>query len=184
MSGVEWIGVALRALPLIGKAGSWLLERGMEVTIHPHTHPASGVPMKDAPTFILAIEPPTDPATVRLNPYSYSVFRLRLVNHRTDRQERVIAARIALKCRRWMFWRRTLFTLPVNDAGRSGSKPVTALLSAMSAPVEIECKAFADITNLPEWGDVRRVEEWLVLDMVGPIRRIERRIHTFERRDR
>ena len=182
MSGAEWIGIAIRSIPLIGKAGRWLLERGLEVTIHPPAYPIMGQSLHTEPKFILAVEPSTDPAATQVKPYVYSLFRLRLINHRTDRPERVIAAQVVLKQRRWWCWHETLFELPLlDDSGETG-KPVEVQLQPMSAPLEIDCKALGDIPNLAEWSRARRIEEWLVLDMVGPIRRVERCIHTFERR--
>ena len=94
-------------------------------------------------------------------------FSLRLVNHRVDRPEVIIGARLRLKRKRMVFWSQTLSVIPINDERFKYLR-----LEPQSKPEEIAIDVAGDIPAiLPK-------VTYLVLEleMVGPVRRMERKL--------
>ncbi len=147
----------------------------MEMTVLGWRHPGSGQ-YDAAPMLQLAIEPPLPDEGPGMRPWVYMRFTLRLVNHRTDRKERVIGGSVALKRRRLLLWRKTLQEVPllIDEVAITDIE-----LPPMSSAIEVDCHASGNVNDSEAWPS--RIEAWIVLDMVGPIRRFERRIETFTR---
>ena len=177
------LGVGLDGIPFVHTVWRWLLERQLEVDLREFEWRGGD---KEKLNFTVTIEP-NEPGAVPWRPHFYIRFALRMVNHRTDRLERVIGARFVIKKRRLYFWRKDVAEIAVLQvgAGQLHGPPITDLMiEAMSAPVEIRCVADEaldeDISDrIPTLSEI-----WLVLDMVGPIRRWERNVQMLHRKDR
>ena len=148
-----FIGAVFDAVPLLRWAWRSLLERQMEVQIQ-LTSEEYDVQYGE-------------------NAIIFATIRLRLVNHRTDRKERITGACAALKTRFLWFWRRTIVTVPVT--ARVGPSLEDLLLEPQCSPVQLEAWIDGPTGNAKL---ERTMELWLVLDMVGPIRKLERKLTT------
>ena len=93
-----------------------------------------------------------------------AVFNLKLINHRTDRSERIVGCSLDLKKRYWLLWNKTIISIPV--PGFSNLE-----LSPLSAPVYIEVKVYRTfhVQQIPH-----RAKLVLKFKMVGPMRKYER----------
>lgn len=177
------LGVALEVIPAVRDAWRWLLERELEVGLREFEWQDGE---KDELKFRVNIEEP-EPGGPPWRPHFYVLFTLRIVNHRTDRLERVIGARLVIKKRRLFFWRKDIAevqVLHVGDGQLHGPPIADLPIEALSAPVEVRC--IVDET-LDE--DIRQrlptlSEIWLVFDLVGPLRRWERNVQMLFRRGR
>lgn len=147
----------------------------MEVTILP---PLWAQGRDDAITHQVAIE--DQPA----HPSAQLHFAVRFANHRGDRRERVVGARVEFKKRRLWLWRKTITSIQVweRTQRQSGGPPITDLaIEPMAAPVEAQCIAEGDFDSDMLRAFPRLFDARLVLDMLGPIRRLERQIMDFKR---
>ena len=107
----------------------------------------------------------------------YATFRLRLLSHRTDRPERVIGCSLAVKRRRLRFWRQTLLEVPM--VRRSDYGAVNVRLDPLSGPTEIDLVVqdeSPDSSLIIPAEQLNGTEIVLVLAMVGPIRKLERKL--------
>ena len=115
----------------------------------------------------------------------YGDFALRLINHRTDRKERIIGVWLAIKKRHWLLWHKTIARVPVCQRLRSPGEPPpirNVVLEPLSAPTEIQCRTYDILSDdVPERVPPKS-ELWLILDMVGPVRRVERKVEDLIRR--
>ncbi len=94
-------------IPAVRWAWRKSLERRMEVVIGD----PKGVDGKpEEATFAFAIDAPY---LRDFTPFVSARFVLKLINHRTDRKERVMGVRLALKRRHFVLWRRMLLHVPV-----------------------------------------------------------------------
>ena len=101
---------------------------------------------------------------------------LKLINHRTDRLERIIGSWIELRQRHMILWNRTLAKVPfaVESQSDSTPKPITDInLPQMGAPQTYLVEAaegFGDF-KMP-----KKSELVIVFKMVGPMRKYIKRI--------
>jgi hypothetical protein len=150
----------------------------LEVEVLPHKW-SDG--RKEEPILQLAIEPPFQFTAG----YIYLDFDLVLTNHRTDRKERIIKARLALKEKRFKFWRRTVIEFPVRQqvyiTGPTEASLENIELEPLSAPREVYVHMSANIEKDACKAMPRFIEAWLVLDLVGPVRHLKKRIHSWIR---
>jgi hypothetical protein len=105
-------------------------------------------------------------------------FALRLVNNSTRRKERIIGASLVIKARRRWLWHNDIITCPVyhmDEWGRKGDEIKDVQIEAMGPVCLLPCivNKVPDDLKLPIKSEI-----WLRLDMVGPIRRLERRLDT------
>jgi len=153
-----WVLDLLELIPPIRYFIRRFLERNMKATVEPmhveHMHttldPAIQVEplVRDGKQFI----------TIG------TVFDLRLINHRTDRMERIVGYSIELKRRYWLFWSKTIISIK-----RDADSPLENLeLSPQSAPVVVPIKYYQShlVAQKPS-----RVKLLLKLNMVGPMRK-------------
>jgi hypothetical protein len=149
-----------------------VVERKLEVEIKgteflgKQRPPEFSVALEDSPGLI-----PSLPALIAAD------FALLLLNHRPDRPERLRRAWLEVKRRRWWFWRSTMIRVPVLQRTTQQDLPVgDVLLEPMGSPVEVSCRVMGFLDSSLKRTVPRRSELWLVLDMVGPIRKIQRKI--------
>ena len=99
-------------------------------------------------------------------------FQLRLVNHSTSTPQRIVGCHVNLKRSHCLFWRKTITSALVMT--EHPDRPITdILLQPLSSPLEM------DVWVHGNTGDIALPHKsWLVLvlDMVGPIRKIEREL--------
>ena len=178
---IAFWGYLLDATPIARTGWRWLLERQMEIGILPAKWMAG---RDEKISLAIGIEPDATgrPAP---HPYIHALFGLQLINHRTDRKERVLAVDLAFKRHRAWLWRKTFLAIPVCYRESGGDlRPIENVeLEPQSAPVELQCRVEHAVSD----GSVRvdmfpnRFEIWLVLRMVGPLRRTERRFQVVDR---
>jgi len=173
---VEFTSVlaVLDRIPLIRAFWRWLWERRLEVSWGPPVWNAGPDPeMK----ITLGIED-TPGISVNFAPFLLTMFTLRLVNHRTDRMERVIGGCLAIKKRRLFLWRETLATAPIYQRGRSPVQPLLSdvPLPPISPPTEIQCMVQETFDRSLRQTLPRKSEIWLELELVGPVRRFRRKV--------
>jgi len=177
MAVAQIVDVLLEATPILRGLWRRLLERGIEVTVLPPLDP--GGKEREAEPVIEVDRDPL-PAVGRT---IYADFALRLINHRTDRKERVRAGRLEIKKPRLFLWRQTVWQAPISGRRPPSAQPpgqpmANLVLKPMSAPVEVECRVLGKLDEpLP-----KRSELWLVLEMIGPIRRVQRKIMNLAQR--
>jgi hypothetical protein len=153
-------------LPLIRRIWRWLLERNMEIIAKPR--------YDDIGYSIYAPD-----LTKGLSGHVSAIIDLTLINHRTDRQERIIGCWGELRKRRWLFWRTTLAKISVdtNSADDWHLKyPITNLvLDPMGQPYQCSAQLSGELSGfkMPRWSELV-----LVFKMVGPMRRKEHRLDT------
>ena len=164
---LEAIGLALSYLPVIGWLGRKILERDMDVQMV--DHPVGSTKIDKF------IQVGYDEGNRRLSVSTF--FGLRLVNHRTDRIERVIGCSLELRYRRWLVRKRTLRTIPVR-VGHDDRDWQEVELPKQSSPTTIPLKSIEWFEDAPP--PPRRYKLVLVLDMVGPVRRVERTMEKFK----
>lgn len=101
----------------------------------------------------------------------YARFRLRLVNHGTSWPLRVIGCSLVLKKPHWGLWSKRLVEVPALNG--ITAEPIDLFVPPFSPPTEVDVQADAlmNLGELPRWFHVA-----IVLDTVGPMRRIERRL--------
>ena len=162
-AAISWF---LDTVPFARGLWRWLWERQMEISV-------KGPTWRDGTEeefkITVAVEE-TPGIGDDFDPSIFTHFTLRLLNHRTDRRERITAIRLEVKKPRLFFWRETLARAPVHQRGTSrlvGPVITDIPLEPMSAPVQIQCvvqetfdRSFRE--KLPVKSEV-----WLVLDMVG-----------------
>ncbi len=102
MGIAEGFGAFLNGLPLVRCLWRWLWERRLEIEFHsPISHlPSFGPNEDDTPILTVHIRP--------ANPHIHAWLNLTVVNHRTDRPERIQSVELHLKKRRLWFWRETI----------------------------------------------------------------------------
>ena len=177
MGILEAIGAFLDGFPLIRGIWRRLRERQMEVEFHS--------PNSELPSFNPRVENDDPIVSVGVhpaNPHIYAWLNLAIVNHRTDRPERVQSIELHLKKRRLWFWRSTIATADVLEhsysAGARDFQTVPLrdwLIDPLSARqtkgIMAEGKIPIHPKSLP-----RRM--WLVLHfrMVGPMRHMTREL--------
>lgn len=169
MGIAEIIGTFFDGVPVLRTIWRKMWERGMEVSIEP-----------------------LSPYVIQwgtLVPAIYARMRLTFTNHRSDRPERIINCRVELKKRHLLLWKRTLLSIPVHllasspaDVGPERELTKDSILDLKIEPVSppVSIDIFANgpsLTNgLPKWSELV-----LILDIVGPIRRMERTIQRVRR---
>lgn len=100
-----------------------------------------------------------------------AIFGLVLVNHSTETKEHIASASLSLKQRRWLIGSKTLFSLPLEIQGYPNDHPFE--------DVEIEPQSKREFTfnfhkGIPAIKPFpRRSKLMLVLEMIGPNRKIE-----------
>jgi len=179
MGIAEFVGAFFNATPVVRRIWRWLLERQMEVSVIGPMF----LGQRENITLSVAIEEPPE-GEIKMPPSIVARFALRLVNHRAERKERIIGASLALKKRRLFFWRDSLITIPVHQQGQRTliGPPISNIeLAPLCAPVEVQCVAFHTMDESIRQQAPRRFEMCLVLEMVGPIRRLERKVMDFVR---
>ena len=166
----EGIGGFLDMVPFVRRFWRWLWERQMEVTIEPR-YPDLGGPIHTVVTV-------PDGSTDFDGGWYEGLISLTLINNRTDRQERIIGIWPELRTRRLLFWKRTIAIgeahVPDPIAGWPHGRPVTdLLLQPMSAPAMIVLNVGGSFKGikLP-----KKSEIVLVFKMVGPMRRMTRKL--------
>ena len=150
------------AIPLIRRGWRWLLERNMEVRVKAH--------FEDMGDPYGVIAPNLE--TGRLGGV-YALLDLRLVNHRTDRPERIIECWAELRKRRLFLWRRTLAKIPVLTYSPNSRNPLDSpikdiYLEPMGKP---KTHVISIAGNFQDIEMPRRSELVLVFRMVGPMRK-------------
>ena len=102
---------------------------------------------------------------------------LRMVNHRTDRPEHIVGCSVELKRRYLLLWHKTIVNIPVRvNHDKTPWKEV--FLEPMSRSHTVALNALSAFTNieLPKRSDL-----FIVLDLVGPIKKMERLLQHIER---
>lgn len=153
----------LELVPLIRKLIRWLLERQMEVIISPHFEDSK-------PYSVLA---PIGEGWGGVAAW----LDLQLINHRTDRPERIIGCWAELRKNRALFWRKTLAEIPIKVVASPTLKrdmPITdILLEPMCKPQTHVIKILGDLKGFQM---PRKSELVIVFRMVGPMRKYVRRL--------
>ena len=165
------VGVILDSTPVARRLWRWILERNMEVELHSANHRLTRTGLHfpdDGPHFVIHDD--------QKEPDMYAWFDVVLINHRTDRHERIRDGAILLQ-RRWLgFWRRTIAIAPlvVGIGGDSppgvGERIQDIELRPISSPITLTCQAFTHIA-LPKVFWPNRLEVVLEFRMIGPMRR-------------
>lgn len=162
------IDITFNAIPLIRGIWRWLLERNMEVIAKPH--------YEDMGYFVYA------PNLVEGFHGSVSaILDLTIINHRTDRLERIIACWVELRKRRCFFWRTTLAKISVNtnsDSDYHLDYPITNItLESMGKPYKRTIRLSGELKDfrMPRWSELV-----LIFKMVGPMRKYECRLDTVD----
>ena len=101
-----------------------------------------------------------------------AILNLRLINHRSDRPERIIGCQAELKKRHLFFWRRTLAVIQVDTPSSTllgVSVPINNIfLEPMGEPQTLVIHIHGPLENIKM---PRRSELVLVFQMVGPMRK-------------
>ena len=168
---LDIIGIALTFIPIINKLGERLLERNMEITI---------LALKAASQGQMHREPAIEVKSSIKSGQPYitigAVCKLVLINHRTDRSERIVGCTLDLKKGYWLLWNKIILSVPVYGNGNI-DKPLNNLeLKPLSAPIDIEVKVYQ---TLPIQKIPHRVKLVLKFRMVGPMRRKEKLLGIF-----
>ena len=102
---------------------------------------------------------------------------LRLINHRTDRPERVIGCWAELRRNRALFWKKTLAKIPITVVASPTLKrdmPINdILLPPMDKPQTHVIRILEDLQGFQM---PRKSELVIVFRMIGPMRRYVRRL--------
>lgn len=151
----EYIGVFFDATPIIRRLWRWLIERNMEVEIKPH--------FKDTKTYSIAAPYPAK----NLAGGVHSYLDLTIINHNTQRPERIIECWGEIRKNRWLFWKRTLARVDVESVP-DNKKISNVLLESLGEPKHLTICLSATLSGfkLP-----RKSELVLIFRMVGPIRK-------------
>jgi hypothetical protein len=168
------IGWLLEGIPLIRSVWRRMRERQMEISV---VGPIRSAGVPEELEFTLAIE--ETPEFADFKPSLFTVFTLRLINHRTDRMERISGAYVSIKKRRLLLWRKTLARAPVHLRGSTdllGPLVTDIPLEPLSAPKQVQCVVQEKFQESLRQQLPQRFELWLELDMVGPVRRVKRKI--------
>jgi hypothetical protein len=174
------IGYLFDGMPIVRNAWRWLLERQLEVEILPQLW-SSG---RDSEiVHLVAIE--RDDQRGAANPFIVLHFALRFVNHRSDRKERVIGAHVVFKKKRLWLWKKEILRIPIcrRPGPTQTMEPISNIeIEPMSAPLEIQVYAESGPLE-PAVRDLfpGRFNAYVVLNMVGPMRRLERFMMDFKR---
>ncbi len=155
---VEVTSTILQGVPLARTIARSIRERGLEVKVEAGSD------------YVIQYGDPTS----KWPPAIYADLRITLTNHRTDRPERIIGCHLELKRKVLFLWSRTILSVLLrNRVGNADKFDIE--LPAMSSPTSIEVVAFgpglASKESAPKYSDLM-----LVLQLVGPIRRMERRL--------
>ena len=175
----DGFGAFLNGLPLVRCLWRWLWERQMEIGFHsPISHlPSFGPDEDDTPILTVHVH--------AANPHIHTWMNLTVVNHRTDRPERIQSIELHLKKRRLWLWRETIAQTVASEHTHTASGfpqdvPFTDwLIEPMSArqtrsiwadgPIPIHPHA------LPPW-----MELVLHFKMVGPMRHMTRTLRVYK----
>ena len=168
----SFILTCIETIPYVGKAFRRCLERDMQVEIagwFPDMEPilTASILYKDSEGRLWIID----------NPNIYGQFKLVVVNHRTDRPERILDAWLLLEKKRFLFWRRVMARAVVKVHGVHGEdQPFeNILLEPQSGRQEYVLVADGPITH-PIDAFPRRSQLVLQLNLSGPLRRIRRTV--------
>lgn len=174
------IGYLSDGTPIVRSVWRWVLERQLDMEILPQLWPGG----RDGEiVHVVAIE--RDDQRGALNPFIVLHFALRFVNHRSDRKERVIGAHVVFKKKRLWLWKKEILRIPIckRPEPRQEIEPISNIeIEPMSAPLEIQMYAESGPLE-PAVRDLfpGRFNAYVVLDMVGPMRRLERFMMDFKR---
>jgi len=153
--------------PLVRVLWRWLLERDMEVRIEGwdlgnHCTPVYEVNVGESPTI-------------------FAMFKLIFVNHRTDRGQRILRAQVVLKKYHLWLWSKTMCGTPLTVEDRSGGLTIRPspfenfVLERQSPEYEFYIWTSGPLTY-PVMRLPKRMFLELELDMVGPMRKVRRRL--------
>lgn len=180
MDFAAFIGIFFDSVPFVRNAWRWLWERRMDVEVREFVWRDGG---REELEYRVDIEE-SEPGDIPWKPHFFALFTLYLLNNRTDWKERVIGAWIEIKKRRLYFWRKTLARLPILEVGQGQlhGPPIKDIeLEPLSAPIETRCVAEQSLDESLRTALPRLSELWLVLDMVGPVRKLERKLQDTHR---
>jgi len=93
-----------------------------------------------------------------------AAFSLQLVNHRTDRKERIRSGSLHVKKGRFLFWKKTILEVPV----KGGIENLELPPQSPTILQPIDAQGSTRLANVP-----KRVLLVLSLKMVGPMRKKE-----------
>jgi len=160
------VGLALDAVPLIRTLWRWVQERQMEVRIEP---------IRD---YVIQYAVPNERNKIPDIPVIDAKLRLTFINHRTDRRERIIGCSLLLKQRHLIFWKRTIVDIPMRayEGNINLPRPWDFELAPTSSPFTIEAEAVGQGFVEGQQQIPKRMEMFISFEMVGPIRRLERKL--------
>jgi len=133
----------------------------MEVSVNPHYEDMQ-------PTYSVSAPAPS----IGKSGGVFALLDLQLINHSTDRPERIIGCWAELRKRHLLLWRRTLAKIPIKTQSPTDYKleyPVKDIyLEPMGKP---QIHVINIIGSFQDFEMPRRAELVMVLKMVGPMRR-------------
>ena len=158
----------LALVPIIRDVVRWLFGPKVQVQVGPY-YPDLGNPY----SVVLPGTPMAEGSSVLVEYGSiYAFLSLRLINHRTDRAERIIGCWVELRRRKLHFWWTRLVTAEAYVQQPGGQRnPLHQLLEPLGAPVTIPLEVrgtFDKTINVPKMSYLV-----LVLETVGPVRKLE-----------
>ncbi|MCH8008133.1 MAG: hypothetical protein IIC91_04655 [Chloroflexi bacterium] len=145
----------------------------MEIRIEPLTE------------YIIQYEVPDERNKIADIPVIHVKLRLTFINHRTDRRERIIGANLLLKRRHLLLWKRTVATVPMRayEGNVYAQRDWNIDLEPTSSPITIEAEAIGQGLIEGKQKIPKRMKLFISFDMVGPIRRLERKLIDVKRGD-
>ncbi len=175
MEPITVFGAFCDGVPFLRGVWRYLLERKMQVEI------AGWFPDME-PIYSVWVFYDNGQGKVWLveHPSISAMFKLTLINHRTDRKERLIGARVILE-KRVLFRRLIMATAPLELrlGGDSSPFPKDILFEPQSAPHVYTVQADGSIIH-PVATFPRRSKLVLEMDFVGPMRKVRRTLTTIK----
>ena len=105
-----------------------------------------------------------------------AIFKLEIVNHNTSYKLNIKSIQIALQTRRWFGRKQVLFSVPLEELATQGNHEVRDIvIEPQAKPIELHIlttKGIPVIRHFP-----RKSRLMLVLELVGPVRRVEYKLH-------
>jgi hypothetical protein len=162
-----------QSIPLVNNLWQRFMERQLEVTVKGPTFSQTGLPARE-PAFVVQVG-----QFKSLN----ILCDLVLTNHRTSRKERIISAEVHMKKRHWLFWKKTIFHVPLDRYACERRDPYpfnNVELEPMSAPIAITVTVSAALPENVVRDLPRRFDLVVEFKLVGPIQKTERIIHSMK----